>query len=341
MASLPRPHLGGSKRKLTVIFVALTTLVGLPVLLFVILAVQGFVSGVGTDQPVDVIASEITKSSAVVSWHTDKKTQGVVEYGTAPTALNSYAPEVGSSKEHEVSLTLLSQSTTYYYQIRINGTTHDNSGVPWTFTTKNKDGEDVAEAIKGVTTRIAREGEEATEEAGISTSNCTVTDCNEIKTKLGKGCSSADYFKCISLQGTPSVNGYTVNSASTPTPTVSKTISSSNCAIKYLQVEPGKTCLSWTWDSIATKNPDCRKAFDRYVFQCSSKSFTSTNPEQIPTWYYNNAITNMTSNSVELNSKPPQGSTVYCQVRAEDANGSTTEWVGASAVCDYPPTPTP
>src|SRR5690606_6374879 len=152
--------------------------IGLPLILFIAMAVQGFVSGVGNEIPVDVVASDITKSGAVITWHTDKKTQAVVEYGTTPSALNSYAPEINQNNEHEVALTLLSPATTYYFQLRINGTVYDNDGVPWTFTTKTKDGEDAAEAIKGISTRIARgEDEEATEEAGISTNNCTATTC--------------------------------------------------------------------------------------------------------------------------------------------------------------------
>ncbi len=333
MASLPHPRLG-SNRKLTAMFITLTVLVGLPVLLFVVLAVQGFVSGVGNDQPVDVVVSEITKSSAVITWHTDKKTQGVIEYGTTPTALNSYAPEVGSSKDHEVSLTLLSQATTYYFQIKINGTVYDNSGIPWTFTTKNKDGEDVAEAIKGIATRIARDGEEATEEAGISTNNCTVTDCNEIKAKLGKGCSSADYFKCISSAGSTSVTPGT-GSYTTPIPTPTTVLIVSNlCKLDYIQNEDG--CTSWSWDSFATKPQTCRDAFDRYVLQCKNTSFTESEDKHI-VWYYNNAITDIASNSATFKVKPPTGEHIYCQVRVEDAVGGethSTPWVRAAEYCD-------
>ncbi len=326
-----------SNFKLTYIFAALIVFIGLPVILFLAMAVQGFVSGVGNENPVDFVARDITKSSAVITWHTDKKTQGVIEYGTSPSALNSYAPETENLKEHEVKLTLLAPATTYYLQLRINGNVYDNDGVPWTFTTKTKDGEDVLEAIKGISTRVAKgEDAEATEEAGISTDRCTVTSCEEIQKKLGKGCSAADYFKCISNQtesGTPRPSGYQTYSTPIPTPTV-VLIVSNLCKLNYLQA--GDSCSEWTWDSFDTKPQSCRNAFNRYVIQCKNTSFTEGSDKQV-VWYYNNAHTDISSNSATLKVKPASGERVYCQVRVEDEVGGeshSTPWVRAAANCN-------
>ncbi len=87
-------------------------------------------------EPRDVVISNIDKNSVKISWATGVETQGVVEYGTTPTALNFFAPEPQKTKNHTVDLTLLSPSTTYYFQIRIGDKKYDNGGVPWTFTTK-------------------------------------------------------------------------------------------------------------------------------------------------------------------------------------------------------------
>src|SRR3989338_5566126 len=87
--------------------------------------------------PRDTIVSEITQNSAKIEWSTGVDAQGVVEYGTSPTSLNFFAPESEKAQEHSVDLTLLSPSTTYYFQIRVADKKYDNGGVPWTFTTKS------------------------------------------------------------------------------------------------------------------------------------------------------------------------------------------------------------
>lgn len=327
----------------------LVVFVSLPVIILGIILFQGFVMGSLNPRPYNVRSVNIQNSEATIVWQTDKDTQGVVEYGTGPASMNSYAPETEARKDHSVRLTRLVSATTYYFQLNIEGKIYDNDGVPWTFTTKTKDGQDAAEAIKGITTRITPTGSSAITGSSAG-AQCVGATCEEIRANLGKGCVSADYFRCLLTQsggGTSSTPAPFATTTPRPgTPTVTPTpdagdIKSASCAIKYLQVEPGKTCVTWSWESYATKDPGCRKAFDRYVFQCSSKSFTSTNTEDVAVWYYNNAITNMSTNSIELLNRPPQNARVYCQVRAEDAKGNTTDWVQASAVCTYPPTATP
>ena len=158
--------------------------------------------------PRDVLVDEITTNSVRINWTTGTKTIGVVEYGTSPTALNSFAPETQGNTSHETELTLLSSATTYYFQIAIGGKKFDNGGVPWTFTTKDSDaqgesGEEPTAAPKsaGNPTPIA------TIVIRTPTSSCREVYCSDIKDKLGRGCTTQDYIRCIrKLTPTPALD---------------------------------------------------------------------------------------------------------------------------------------
>ena len=152
-------------------------------------------------EPQDVVVSSIEKNSAKLSWATGVETQAVVEYGTSPTALNFFAPEATKEKTHSLDLTLLSPSTTYYFDIRIGDKKYDNGGVPWTFTTKGTE-KSVATPSSAPTNSSQPTPVQRLEIS--DNTNCTETDCAKIKEKLGKGCSTQDYFKCIrALTPTP------------------------------------------------------------------------------------------------------------------------------------------
>ncbi len=149
-------------------------------------------------EPRDVIVSNIEKNSIRVSWATGVDTQGIIEYGTTPTALNFFAPEAVKTKAHNLDLTLLSPNTTYYFDIRVGDTKYDNGGVPWTFTTK---GAESSVASPTAAPTQAESGAQPTpfQRLKISdgTESCNETDCEVIKSKLGKGCSTQDYFLCL------------------------------------------------------------------------------------------------------------------------------------------------
>lgn len=142
--------------------------------------------------PRDVVVSDITPSSAKISWTTTAKNQGVVEYGTSPTALNLLAPEAESATDHKVELTLLSSGSTYYFQISIGGKKYDNAGVPWTFSTKGEGGEELTATPKQRPTPISR----VRIPNQVQENTCPYTDCEMIKRKLGSGCTTQDYVKC-------------------------------------------------------------------------------------------------------------------------------------------------
>jgi len=158
-----------------------------------------FSSRASDTSPRDVIISNIEKNSVKVVWTTGVESQGIIEYGTTPTALNFFAPESIKTKSHSVDLTLLSPDTTYYFDIRVGDSKFDNGGVPWNFTTK---GTDVSAGTPSTATiptaGTINKSPTPIQRLVISDgTNCSETDCMRVKQKLGKGCSTQDYIKCI------------------------------------------------------------------------------------------------------------------------------------------------
>jgi hypothetical protein len=92
----------------------------------------------GNFKPKNVAIVDIQKNSARIKWTSDSETQSVVEYGSSPTSLTFFAPEATKTKDHLVELNLLTSGNTYYFQIRTGDKVFDNEGVPWTFTTLDK-----------------------------------------------------------------------------------------------------------------------------------------------------------------------------------------------------------
>jgi len=160
-------------------------------------------------EPRDVVVSDIGQNSVKVSWSTGIETQGVIEYGTTPTALNFFAPESARTKSHQQDLTLLSPNTTYYFQIRIGEKKYDNGGVPWTFTTRLTS--DAGEASPAPTQPVipTTSANQPTPVQSVEvpatseTQGCNETTCAAIKAKLGQGCTTKDYMDCI-VKTTPS-----------------------------------------------------------------------------------------------------------------------------------------
>ena len=65
----------------------------------------------------NVNASNITNSSAVITWDTNKPANSTVLFGTTPTSLASSAFDAAFVKQHNVSLAGLSANTIYYYNV--------------------------------------------------------------------------------------------------------------------------------------------------------------------------------------------------------------------------------
>lgn len=199
--------------KIAAIFIGIIIFIGLLVLTFQLIGTRA-----ADFEPRDVVVSNIEKNSVKISWATGVDSQGVVEYGTTPTALNFFAPEATKAKTHSLDLTLLSPSTTYYFDIRVGDKKFDNGGVPWTFTTKSTEGSVAGTPTVAPTTPVGTTVTPTKAATGTSTSptpiqtlqipdasaGCNETDCDKIKEKLGKGCSTQDYFRCVrALTPTP------------------------------------------------------------------------------------------------------------------------------------------
>ena len=178
-------------KKISAIVIGIIIFIGLVVGYFAIFGTRA-----ADFEPRDVIVSNIEKNSVKATWATGVDTQGVIEYGTTPTALNFFAPEATKGKTHSLDLTLLSPSTSYYFDIRIGDTKYDNGGVPWTFTTKGAEAS--VSTPSAVPTQPANQPTPFQKlQISDGTEGCTETDCVKIKAKFGKGCSTQDYFKCL------------------------------------------------------------------------------------------------------------------------------------------------
>lgn len=160
-------------------------------------AIFGRASGA---EPQDVQVLDITQNSAKVNWTSGTETQCTIMYGTSPTQLTFFGPETRETTQHSVDLTLLSPATTYNFKIKCSDREFDNNGVPWTFTTK--DVQVAPTAVPTATPTVAPTTPVSSPTAATTTcpeadkTNPTAADCEAIKAKLGKGCSTQDYFKC-------------------------------------------------------------------------------------------------------------------------------------------------
>lgn len=198
--------------KVAAIVIGIFIFIGLLILTFQLIGTRA-----ADFEPRDVVVSNIDKNSVKVTWATGVDSQGVVEYGTTPTALNFFAPEASKAKTHSLDLTLLSPNTTYYFDIRVGDKKFDNGGVPWTFTTKSTEGSTApvpttaASPTSSVVAPTKATGSTSTLPTPVQrlqipdgSNSCNETDCAKIKEKLGKGCSTQDYFKCVrALTPTP------------------------------------------------------------------------------------------------------------------------------------------
>lgn len=148
-------------------------------------------------EPQDVLVTDKTENSVKITWSTGQETEGVVQYGVSPTSLNSFGqPEIQKSTSHSVELTNLASGTTYYFQISAGGKTYDNGGVPWTFTTLEKQQNVSTLTPTAVPTSVLLPSPTSTASV-LTCTEASGTDCAAIKAKLGKGCNTQDYFKCV------------------------------------------------------------------------------------------------------------------------------------------------
>jgi len=164
-----------------------------------------------SEKPLEVNQSEITNTSAKITWKTGNETVGtIVSYGTSVDLAN---PQIQTAdtplgKDHSAVLTLLSPNTTYYYVLGTDKE-YNNEGVPWSFITKAAN-ETTADLIVSPAPTATNSGalESGQPAPTVAVSNrintCKETNCAAIKAKLGKECSTQEYIKCIKAASNPS-----------------------------------------------------------------------------------------------------------------------------------------
>ena len=121
------------------------TLIGIVILLvgtfagvFFLKTTQIFKIGAdATSMPKDVRVSNLSASTATISWITEGQTSNFITYGETSN-LNTVINESENNQKyltHSVTVTGLNPSTTYFYKINSEGVNYDNNGVPWQLTT--------------------------------------------------------------------------------------------------------------------------------------------------------------------------------------------------------------
>jgi len=91
----------------------------------------------------DIATSDITDTSATITWTTDEASDSEVNYGIS-MALGTIESDLTMVSMHSVTLTGLAPKTTYYYEVEstdssVNTATDDNNDVYYTFTTTTSD----------------------------------------------------------------------------------------------------------------------------------------------------------------------------------------------------------
>jgi hypothetical protein len=193
------------RSRITAILAGIIISIGVVYLGFTL--VSGYFTRASDERPQDVTISSVTETSARVSWTTGNDSEGgVIQYGPSPTSLGSFAPADGErSKTHTVDITLLAPATTYYFEIFYGeGRKYDNAGVPWTFVTKERKTTIDATGSAKLTpvVPVVPTATVAAPTASAPAQTCTETDCDAIKAKLGRGCSTQEYIRCIKKEAT-------------------------------------------------------------------------------------------------------------------------------------------
>lgn len=167
--------------------------------------------------PRDVVVSQITDRSALITWTTGRETQSVLEYGVSPTSMNFFSPETERTASHSVKLTLLSPKTTYYFEIRTGEQKWDNGGVPWMFTTLETGSGAPKKNVPSPTLPI--QPSTPTIVPTITGDICSGTNCELIKSKMGSECTAQDYSRCLQKTAEPTPT-LAIASKAEPTPTL-------------------------------------------------------------------------------------------------------------------------
>lgn len=207
--SIQMPRIEFSKTSLSKVFSVILGLIIAVILIYMgFRLVQNTILRAEDIAPRDVVVNQITDRSVNITWATGRETQSVLEYGVSPTSMNFFLPETEKVASHSVKLTLLSPKTTYYFQIRTGEQKWDNGGVPWMFTTlETGEAQQNQEAVLSPTKIMPSPTQSSTQIQDVGESkvvDCKTDNCEEIKVKIGKGCTAQDYSRCLKKNAPPS-----------------------------------------------------------------------------------------------------------------------------------------
>ena len=123
----------------------LPTLLGLIILVFSVIVGVGFINsrqmfkiGANTEVlPKNVRVSNITDTSATITWTTDAESSGFVKWGKSETSLGKVALEENSLQSFVHSVTIIGDSSNQqlFFTINSNGKDYKNDGVVWKLNT--------------------------------------------------------------------------------------------------------------------------------------------------------------------------------------------------------------
>lgn len=88
--------------------------------------------------PKDVRVTNLSDNSATISWITGSATSTFISWGESQQSLNKIENESDTYQKfstHSITITGLKPVTTYHFRINSEGTSFENNGVPWQFTT--------------------------------------------------------------------------------------------------------------------------------------------------------------------------------------------------------------
>jgi hypothetical protein len=91
-----------------------------------------------TATPKDVRTSNLSDTSATISWITEGATSDFISWGESQGGLGKIENESDTNQKfftHAITLTGLTPDTNYFYNINSEGTNFNNNGVAWQFTT--------------------------------------------------------------------------------------------------------------------------------------------------------------------------------------------------------------
>ncbi len=99
---------------------------------------QSFTVSADTTPPIiSSVSSSVTTTTATITWTTDEVTNSTVRYGTT-TATGSFSGDASLTQSHSISLSGLSASTLYYYNVSsCDASKNCNTSIQYNFTTSN------------------------------------------------------------------------------------------------------------------------------------------------------------------------------------------------------------